>query len=168
MGKLGINELIADLEQFESQGAEWNNVLRRAVTLLHEACPVCDWTGIYELHPDGALRLGPYVGEPTEHVLISVGQGVCGSAVANNCNMNIPDVTKASNYLACSAATKSELVVLIRRNGRIYAQIDIDSHQFDAFSEEIAEQVEQLADWLAAAYERRIDECAGVPAHASS
>ena len=144
--------------------AELSEQLKRAMTLLHESSPQFDWTGIYELHPDGVLRLGPYVGDPTEHVFITVEQGVCGSAVANNCNMNIPDVSRAPNYLACSTATKSELVVLIRRDGRIYAQIDIDSHELDAFSEEIAKEVEELADWLAVAYQKHTEKSAEAPA----
>jgi len=154
MSELAACKICGELERLESRGAGINELLRQAVVLLHDSCPQFDWTGIYELHPDATLRLGPYVGEPTEHVAITVGHGVCGTAVANNCNMNIPDVSKATNYLACSAKTRSELVVLIRRNGRIYAQIDIDSHELDAFSEETAFQVEQLADWLAGAYEK--------------
>ena len=160
MSKLCAQEICRELKTLRSRGAEMNELFKRAVTLLHESNPRFDWTGIYELHSDGALRLGPYVGEPTEHVHISVGQGVCGSAVANNCTMNIPDVSKAINYLACSTATKSELVVLIRRDGRIYAQIDIDSHQLDAFSDEIVDQVEELADWLAVVCEEQIGQCA--------
>ena len=157
MSKPDAGEICRELEQLESHGAGLHELFMRAMALLHESSPQFDWTGIYELHADGTLRLGPYIGDSTEHVSITVGQGVCGSAIANNCNMNIPDVSKATNYLACSTATKSELVVLIRRDGRIYAQIDIDSHQLDAFSEEIVDQVQQLADWLALACEKRAD-----------
>jgi L-methionine (R)-S-oxide reductase len=143
------------LEQLEGRGAAFPELLRHAVELLHESSPRFDWTGIYELYPDETLRLGPFVGAATEHVAISVGQGVCGSAVASKRNMNIPDVSNATNYLACSTETRSELVVLIRNGDRIHAQIDIDSHQLDAFHHEIEREVEQLADWLAQAYERR-------------
>jgi len=147
-------DICRELEELEADGAELQDLLRKAVESLHESSSNYDWTGIYELHGNGVLRLGPYVGEATEHVHITVGQGVCGTAVANNCNMNVPDVSKATNYLACSTRTKSELVILIRREGTIYAQIDIDSHELDAFSEEMAHEVEALADWLALAYER--------------
>jgi len=155
MGDATACHICKEIEALEASGAELAEIVTRAVEMLHEVSPLFDWTGVYELHQDGLLRLGPFVGEPTEHVSITVGQGVCGTAVANNCNMNIPDVSKASNYLACSTATKSELVVLIRRNGRIYAQIDIDSHQLDAFSEDLVNRVEQLSDCLALAYEKR-------------
>jgi GAF domain-containing protein len=69
--------------------------------------------------------------------------------------MNVPDVSKAADYLACSSATRSELVVLIRRDDTIFAQIDIDSHQLDAFDPESVRLVEEVADWLAGVYANR-------------
>jgi GAF domain-containing protein len=117
--------------------------------------PRFHWTGIYELFPDDVLRLGPFVGAPTDHVFIAVGQGVCGTAVAERRNINVPDVSKVENYLACSTSTRSELVVLIRRGERIFAQIDIDSHECDAFDPAAVAAVEQVAEWLATEYERR-------------
>jgi len=117
--------------------------------------PRFHWTGIYELFSDNVLRLGPYVGSPTDHVFIGVGNGVCGTAVAEKRNLNIPDVREISNYLACSAETRSELVVLIRTGDRIHAQIDIDSHQVGAFNDDAVAMVQRIADWLAKAYEAR-------------
>jgi len=117
--------------------------------------PRFHWTGIYELFSDNVLRLGPYVGSPTDHVFIGVGNGVCGTAVAEKRNLNIPDVREISNYLACSAETRSELVVLIRTGDRIHAQIDIDSHQVGAFTDAAVAMVQRVADWLANAYEAR-------------
>jgi GAF domain-containing protein len=69
--------------------------------------------------------------------------------------MNIPDVREVENYLACSAETRSELVVLIRTGDRIHAQIDIDSHQVGAFDDPTVEHVQRVADLLAKAYESR-------------
>ncbi|MGH9366127.1 MAG: GAF domain-containing protein [Thermoanaerobaculia bacterium] len=149
-----------------SEGAPFEALQSEAVRLLHESNPRFHWTGIYELFPDQFLRLGPFIGAPTDHVFIAVGQGLCGAAVAQKRNMNVPDVTKAANYLACSAATRSELVILVRREGKIYAQIDIDSHEFDAFDADAVIQVERVADWLAAAYaqrERPVSPPAAVP-----
>jgi GAF domain-containing protein len=61
-------------------------------------------------------------------------------------------VSKEPNYLACSSSTRSELVVLIRKGARIFAQIDIDSHQLDAFDARTEAEVKRVADWLADAY----------------
>jgi len=145
-------EICQDLDALQRRGATLGILLRRAVELLHQSNPRFHWTGIYELFPDNILRLGPFIGAPTDHVFIAVGEGVCGTAVAERRNINVPDVRKADNYLACSAATRSELVVLIRRGNTIHAQIDIDSHDLDAFDAASVRQVEQVADWLAGAY----------------
>lgn len=150
------DEICAELSRLQTAGAAFEEVLKRSVELLHESDPRFHWTGIYELYPDDILRLGPFVGSATDHVFIAVGQGVCGTAVAENRNLNIPDVSKATNYLACSADTKSELVVLIRDADGIRAQIDIDSHELDAFDAAAARKVEQVAAWLAEAWARGI------------
>lgn len=157
-------EICRQLDRLAASGTAFDELLSRAVDLLHEAHPSFHWTGIYELFPDDTLRLGPFVGAPTDHVFISVGRGVCGSAVAEKRDKNIPDVSKEPNYLACSSATKSELVVLIRKGDAIFAQIDIDSHELDAFDPAAVEQVEQVADWLADAYAAR-DALVRSPSH---
>ena len=145
-------EICRKLEDLKSQGANLEKLLSSAVELLHNSNSRFDWTGIYELFPDNVLRLGPFIGAPTEHVFIAVGKGVCGEAVAEKRNINVPDVSKAPNYLACSASTKSELVILIRRGETIFSQIDIDSHSYNAFDPETVQLVEKVADWLAEAY----------------
>ena len=146
-------QICNELCKLRKSGRALDEILARAVELVHAANPKFHWTGIYELFPDNILRLGPFLGAPTNHVFICVGQGVCGSAVAQRRNMNIPDVSKASNYLACSQETRSELVVLIRKGERIFAQIDIDSHEICAFDANAESLVEAVADCLAEAYE---------------
>jgi GAF domain-containing protein len=131
-------------------------VLERAVEFVHRSNPRFHWTGIYELHPDDVLRLGPFIGAPTDHVFIAVGRGVCGTAVAERRTIVVPDVSLAPNYLACSTATRSELVVLIRKGETIFAQIDIDSHDLDAFDPETVAAVERVAARLAEAYDRNL------------
>ncbi len=150
-----VDALIAKLEGLVAHGTEFNAVIEAAVEGVHQMDSRFHWTGIYELFPDETLRLGPFVGAPTEHVFIGVGRGVCGTAVAEKRNMNIPDVRRCSNYLACSQETRSELVVLIRTGDTIHAQIDIDSHQVAAFDEEAVAKVQAIADWLAKAYALR-------------
>ncbi|HKZ22272.1 MAG TPA: GAF domain-containing protein [candidate division Zixibacteria bacterium] len=146
-------EICLKLEGLKNQGANLEKLLSSAVELLHDSNSRFDWTGIYELFPDNVLRLGPFIGAPTEHVFIAVGQGVCGTAVAEKRNINVPDVSKAPNYLACSASTKSELVILIRKGETIFSQIDIDSHSYNAFDPETVQLVEKVADWLAETYQ---------------
>lgn len=149
------DQLLAHLDSLSKRGADFERILRDAVEGVSRMDARFHWTGIYELFSDDVLRLGPFIGAPTEHVLIGVGTGVCGTAVAERRNMNIADVREITNYLACSTTTRSELVVLIRSAGRIYAQIDIDSHEVGAFEESTVARVQRVADWLARAYESR-------------
>ena len=150
-----VDRLLEELETLAASGAGFDTVLEAAVQGLHVLNPRFHWTGIYELFPDQILRLGPFVGAPTDHVFIGVGRGVCGTAVAEKRNMNIPDVRQVANYLACSCETRSELVVLIRSGDTIHAQIDIDSHELAAFDDESVLEVQRVADWLAAVYLKR-------------
>ena len=150
-----VDEIVAQLDALQRQGVPFEQLLESAVQGVHQLNPNFHWTGIYELFPDDVLRLGPYIGAPTEHCFIGVGRGVCGSAVAEKRNMNIPDVRRTSNYLACSTETRSELVVLIRSGEAIHAQIDIDSHMLAAFDDVAVASVQRVADRLATAYDRR-------------
>lgn len=149
------DEICLALDGLRSRGATIEQLLTSAVEQVHLSNPRFHWTGIYELFPDNVLRLGPFLGAPTDHVFIAVGRGICGTAVAEMRNINVPDVSKAENYLACSASTRSELVVLIRKGDRVFAQIDIDSHEHDAFDADTVTQIEEIAECLAGVYARR-------------
>ena len=103
---------------------------------------------LYMLHGQ-ELVLEAFAGRETEHTRIPVGVGVCGTAVANGEDQNVPDVRAVENYLACNAWTRSELVVLIRRGSSILGQIDIDSDVPNPFTPDEAAAVKQVADALA-------------------
>lgn len=150
-----LDQAIAELDALKARGADFDQLLEAAVHGVHQLDARFHWTGIYELYSDNVLRLGPFIGAPTEHCFIGVGKGVCGSAVAEKRNMNIPDVSRHTNYLACSSETRSELVILIRSGDLIYAQIDIDSHELAAFDDDAVAKVQRVADWLARAYAMR-------------
>jgi L-methionine (R)-S-oxide reductase len=102
---------------------------------------------LYMLH-DNELVLEAFAGRETDHTRISVGTGVCGTAVASGLDQNVPDVSAVGNYLACNTWTRSELVVLIRRGNTILGQIDIDSDVPDPFTPEEEGAVKLVADAL--------------------
>jgi L-methionine (R)-S-oxide reductase len=144
------SKLRAEVEALVASDAPDDEVLEDVVRLVHEAHPRWDWSGIYLL-VDGTLVVGPFAGseEPPEHSRIEVGDGVCGTAVAQDRNQLVDDVRELDNYLACSLSTRSELVVLIREDGRIVGQFDIDSDERGAFTQEDEALLEELAKVVA-------------------
>ena len=115
--------------------------------------PGYDWCGVYRLEGD-TLVLDEFDGEPTEHTRISVGVGVCGTAIAEDRNVVVDDVRNVDNYLACSVHTRSEIVVLIRgANAKVLGQIDIDGHAPGAFDKSDEQMLERLAEILAERWE---------------
>jgi L-methionine (R)-S-oxide reductase len=149
------------LQEMLSSGYLADAVMREAVKELKAAEPRYNFVGIYLLDPKAnELWLHNYAGEPTEHARIPVGRGVCGTAVAERANQNVPDVTKVGNYLSCSPRTKSELVVLIEKGDEIFGQIDIDARELNAFSADDQKAIESIATLLADAIikQREVEE----------
>lgn len=95
-----------------------------------------NWVGFYFKNGDkDELKLGPYVGAPTDHTIIPFGKGICGQVAVSNQNFVVPDVTAQDNYIACSITVKAEIVIPIFVNGQNIGQIDIDSNTPDPFTE---------------------------------
>ena len=145
-----VNEVVGELQGLKEEGYLSDALLRRAVRSIFGSEERFDWVGVYLLKSEeDQLWLHNYLGDPTAHAKISVGEGVCGMAVANNENINVPDVSTNQNYISCSPKVKSEMVVLIRSQGQIFGQIDIDSHQAAAFTDEDVVAMEEVAGKLA-------------------
>jgi len=126
-----------------------SNKLEKIVDYLYENFNHYSWVGIY-LVEGTDLLLGPWRGEQaTEHVKIPIGTGVCGSAAATGRTEIIPDVNADKRYLSCFVSTKSEIVVPIKKNGKIIGEIDIDSKIPNAFDKKDALFLGKIADMLA-------------------
>ena len=126
-----------------------SNVLEKVVDYLYENFNHYSWVGIY-LVKGNDLLLGPWRGEQaTEHTKIPIGTGVCGSAAQSGNVEIVPDVSKDERYLSCFVSTRSEIVVPIKRNGKIIGEIDIDSDALNAFDKKDALFLGKIADMLA-------------------
>lgn len=141
-----LAEIDAGLPKLEGRDA----AIHATLTIVRRHLPYYDWLGVYLLD-GGVLNLGPYLGAATEHTLIPVGRGICGTAVAEERDIVVDDVRAVENYLACSLDTRSEIVVLIHdlQNGRILGQIDADGHKVGAFDESDAALLRAVAERLA-------------------
>ena len=125
-----------------------SNVLEKVVDYLYENFNHYSWVCIY-LVEGNDLLLGPWRGEQaTEHTKIPIGTGICGSAAQSGKTEIVPDVSKDERYLTCFVSTRSEIVVPIKKNGKIIGEIDIDSDIPDAFDNNDAVFLEKIADML--------------------
>ncbi|MGJ8735264.1 GAF domain-containing protein [Zobellia laminariae] len=111
--------------------------LLKLCELLKETVPHYDWVGFYFKNGNKEeLKLGPYAGAPTDHVIIPFGKGICGQVAVSNENFVVPDVKAQDNYIACSITVKAEIVVPLFIDGENVGQIDIDSNTPDPFTDE--------------------------------
>jgi GAF domain-containing protein len=112
--------------------------MANAAALIFENLPDLNWAGFYRNvggEDAGVLVLGPFQGRPA-CIRIPFGQGVCGAAAQTLQVQRIDDVHAFPGHIACDAASQSELVVPIVRDGQLVAVLDLDSPNRARFSEE--------------------------------
>ena len=113
-----------------------NERLLNICELLEKHISHYNWVGFYFRNGNKEeLKLGPYVGAPTDHTIIPFGKGICGQVAVSNQNFVVPDVAAQDNYIACSITVKAEIVIPVFVNGKNIGQIDIDSNTPDPFTE---------------------------------
>ena len=136
------------IEQVAASEPDSDELLRQVVDLLHDRIGHYSWVGIYFVEGD-ELALGPWKGPAaTEHVRIPIGQGVCGAAAASGVTEIVDDVNADPRYLACFVSTRSEIVVPIRYDDMVVAEIDIDSDSPAAFGDEDRVFLERVAELI--------------------
>lgn len=104
------------------------------------------WTGFYRV-VNKELILGPFSG-PVACTRIAFGKGVCGKAWDTKHTQIVANVNKFEGHIACSAASKSEIVVPCIRKGKVFAVLDIDSDAFDTFDDLDARYLEDIVGLL--------------------
>ena len=117
--------------------------------LIWQFLPELNWAGFYRVI-GGELVLGPFIGKPA-CIRIALGSGVCGTAAASGETQRVDDVHAFPGHIACDAASVSELVVPVLRDGEVIAVIDLDSPSPARFDAEDAAGIEALARIAAAA-----------------
>jgi len=99
--------------------------MANAAALIWETLPDLNWAGFYR-NVGGELVVGPFQGRPA-CIRIPFGSGVCGAAAATQRVQRVDDVNAFPGHIACDAASASELVVPIVRDGKLLAVLDLDS-----------------------------------------
>ncbi len=114
-----------------------------ASALLFNTLPGLNWAGFYILR-EGTLVLGPFQGKPA-CMRIAMGKGVCGSAAQQQKTLVVKDVHAFPGHIACDAASNSEIVVPIIKDGKLWGVLDIDSPLTARFDETDRQFLEEFA-----------------------
>lgn len=104
------------------------------------------WVGFYMVKGE-QLVLGPFQG-PIACTRINKGKGVCGTAWAEAKTLIVPDVEAFPGHIACSSASKSEIVLPIIRDGKVIGVLDVDSDQLNSFDEVDQKYLEQVVSLI--------------------
>lgn len=105
------------------------------------------WVGFYLVKGD-ELVLGPFQG-PIACTRIARGKGVCGTSWEKNETLIVPDVDQFPGHIACSSASRSEIVIPLTDNqGNVIAVLDVDSDQLNDFSELDEEHLKSFLQWV--------------------
>ena len=111
--------------------------------LLFHSLPDLNWLGFYFVDGDG-LVVGPFQGRPA-CVRLPMGAGVCGTAAARQETLVVADVDAFDGHIACDSASRSEIVVPLVADGRVWGVLDVDSPRPDRFTDEDRRGFEQAA-----------------------
>lgn len=133
-----LNILLKEVKNIARQKISATKRLQEICDLLRSEIKTYDWVGFYVVNPEDKreLILGPFSGEPTEHVRIPFGKGICGQAAETKQTFIINDVAKESNYLSCNTQVRSEIVLPIFKDKEIMGELDLDSHTVAAFEKD--------------------------------
>ena len=111
--------------------------------LVYHALPDLNWVGFY-FHDGKELVVGPFQGLPA-CVRIALDRGVCGAAASTRQTQRIADVEAFPGHIACDAASRSELVVPLVRDGQLVGVFDLDSPLLDRFDADDQDGLEAIA-----------------------
>lgn len=121
--------------------------LSNASALLNQFFDRINWVGFYMMDGEDELVLGPFQGLPA-CIRIPLGKGVCGTSAQQNETILVPDVNQFPGHIACDAASRSEIVVPLLKDGEVIGVLDIDSPEYNRFTEHDQEGLEQFVKVL--------------------
>ncbi|WP_368652344.1 GAF domain-containing protein [Ornithinibacillus sp. 4-3] len=121
-------------------------ILANSSALLNQFLDNVNWVGFY-LWKNDQLILGPFQGLPA-CTTIAIGKGVCGTAAAERKTQLVANVEAFPGHIACDAASKSEIVIPIIMDDKIYGVLDIDSPIYDRFDEIDQKYLEEFIEHL--------------------
>ncbi|MDP4104950.1 MAG: GAF domain-containing protein [Bacillota bacterium] len=121
--------------------------LSNASALLNQFLDRINWVGFYLMENDSELVLGPFQGLPA-CIRIPLGKGVCGTAALKKETVRVDDVNSFPGHIACDAASQSEIVIPLVKDGKLLGVLDIDSPETCRFDELDQQKLEEFAEIL--------------------
>ncbi|HID56650.1 TPA: GAF domain-containing protein [Candidatus Poribacteria bacterium] len=153
MEQFNLDLLLNRVREVVDGPSDRDEKLKTICELLRDSVAYYDWVGFYIVDESRRdLVLGPFVGEPTEHERIPFGKGICGQAAERKETFIVQDVSKETEYLACSPKVQSEIVVPIFRAEEIIGELDIDSHTLAPFTQEDRRFLENVCKIVSALF----------------
>ena len=142
-------EIVKELSALIAGERDFIANLANASALLYHCLPDLNWAGFYLLK-QRELVVGPFQGKPA-CVRIAIGKGVCGTAAERRETVIVRDVHEFPGHIACDAASNSEIVVPMVKNGELIGVLDLDSPKLARFDEQDREGLEKFVAALLAA-----------------
>lgn len=139
-------QVLTQLEALLEGETDWLANLANTASHLYHSLQHLNWAGFYLLK-ENQLVLGPFMGKPA-CVRIAIGKGVCGTAVSTNQTQRVDDVHQFPGHIACDAASRSEIVIPLRVDGKIIGVLDLDSPIKQRFTAEDQTYLEQYVEIL--------------------
>lgn len=139
------DEILVRVDALLDGEDDWVAAMATVACELHHAFEHYHWTGFYRVVAPELLVIGPYQGG---HgcLRIPFSKGVCGAAARTQTTQLVPDVEAFPGHIACSATTRSEIVIpIVTPDGRLLAVLDVDSDLPAAFDEVDQQALERLA-----------------------
>jgi L-methionine (R)-S-oxide reductase len=148
--KYGESDFYSSLEKelFSLITGEKNLIanLANISSWINHAMPDLNWCGFYLWNEeDQELVLGPFQGKPA-CIRIKASRGVCGAAYSKGETVRVDDVNAFSGHIACDSASMSELVIPLKKNGKVMGVLDLDSPLINRFSEEDQKELTKIMD----------------------
>ena len=141
-----FDKLLLEIDSTLKSKKSFKQKLNSVCQILFDNVDYYNWVGFYlvDKEKERQLVLETFVGEPTEHIKIPFGKGICGQAADRKTTFVVQDVASQDNYLSCSINVKSEIVVPILKDEQILGELDIDSHVLEPFDLRDREFLEQI------------------------
>ena len=139
-------ELVASIRALVEGETDQIAVMSNIAAAIHQTMRFW-WTGFYRVQ-QGELVLGPFQG-PVACMHIAFGRGVCGTAWKQQQTIIVPDVEQFPGHIACSSASRSEIVVpVFDASGNVVAVLDIDSEHLATFDDVDRQYLEEICSLL--------------------